>query len=185
MTIESSLESGCGLSYKSVQDGCNGTCVNLEASKPIWSGNIVRLGDHRLKETSTEKNLAVNRLTKSLVCMWNNGPSVRSLVRAIAWRQFHIRVCKKPRYANSLVSQPTSARREGSGELSIQLLSPAHWILHSNQRTVFSHVIRCRPNTRLTTKCEIDDDVDCHGGSVENCSLEAAKSTKNWRNGRY
>jgi len=44
----------------------------------------------------------------------------------------------------SLASQPTSARREGSGELSIQLLSPAHWILRSNQRTVFSHVIRCR-----------------------------------------
>ena len=33
----------------------------------------------------------------------------------------------------SLASQPTSARREGSGELSIQLLSPAHWILRSNQ----------------------------------------------------
>ena len=29
------------------------------------------------------------------------------------------------------------------------------------------------PNTRLTrsTKCEIDNDVDCHSGSVENCSL--------------
>ena len=33
----------------------------------------------------------------------------------------------------SLASQPTSARREGSGELSIQLLSPAHWILRFNQ----------------------------------------------------
>ena len=34
MTIESSLESGCDLSHKSAQDDCNGTCVNLEASKP-------------------------------------------------------------------------------------------------------------------------------------------------------
>jgi len=34
MTIESGLESGCGLSHESVQDGCNGTCVKLEASKP-------------------------------------------------------------------------------------------------------------------------------------------------------
>ena len=33
----------------------------------------------------------------------------------------------------SLERQPTSAWREGSGELSIQLLSPAHWILRSNQ----------------------------------------------------
>jgi len=32
--IESALESGCGLSHKSTQDGCNGTCVRLEASKP-------------------------------------------------------------------------------------------------------------------------------------------------------
>ena len=38
------------------------------------------------------------------------------------------------------------------------------------------------PNTRLTTKCEIDNDVDCHGGSVENCSLEVARSTKERKN---
>ena len=49
----------------------------------------------------------------------------------------------------SLTSQPTSAWREGSGELSIQLLSLVHWILCSNQRTVFSHVIRCRPQHLL------------------------------------
>ena len=34
MTIASSLDSGCGLSLECVQDGCNGTCVKLEASKP-------------------------------------------------------------------------------------------------------------------------------------------------------
>ena len=32
------------------------------------------------------------------------------------------------------------------------------------------------PNTNLMTKCEID----CHSGSAENCSLEVARSTKNW-----
>ena len=37
------------------------------------------------------------------------------------------------------------------------------------------------PNTHLTTKCEIDNDVDCHSGSAEICSLEVARSTKNWR----
>ena len=46
---------------------------------------------------------------------------------------------------SSLASQPTSAQREGSGQLSIQVLSPAHWILRSNQSTVFSHVRRCCP----------------------------------------
>jgi len=35
MTIESSLESGCGLSRKSTQQGCNGTCVKLEASTHV------------------------------------------------------------------------------------------------------------------------------------------------------
>jgi len=30
MTIESSLESGYGLSHKSTQDGCNGTGVELQ-----------------------------------------------------------------------------------------------------------------------------------------------------------
>ena len=34
VTIASSLDSGCGLSLECVQDGCNGTCVKLEASKP-------------------------------------------------------------------------------------------------------------------------------------------------------
>ena len=33
VTIESSLESRCASSHKSVQDGYNGTCVELEASK--------------------------------------------------------------------------------------------------------------------------------------------------------
>ena len=32
VTIESSLESGCGLSHESAQDGCNGTYVKIEAS---------------------------------------------------------------------------------------------------------------------------------------------------------
>jgi len=41
MTIESLLESGCGLSHESIQDGFNGTCVKLEASKPT---NMVCLG---------------------------------------------------------------------------------------------------------------------------------------------
>jgi len=40
MTIASSLDSWCGLSHECAQDGCNGTCVNLEASIPteveIW-----------------------------------------------------------------------------------------------------------------------------------------------------
>jgi len=34
MTIASWLDSGCGLSHECAQDGCNGTCVKLEASKP-------------------------------------------------------------------------------------------------------------------------------------------------------
>ena len=34
VTIASSLDSGCGLSLECVHDGCNGTCVKLEASKP-------------------------------------------------------------------------------------------------------------------------------------------------------
>jgi len=33
------------------------------------------------------------------------------------------------------------------------------------------------PNTCLTTKCEIDNDVDFRGGLVENCSLEVTRST--------
>ena len=33
LTIASSLDNGCGLSHEYTQDGCNGTCVNLEASK--------------------------------------------------------------------------------------------------------------------------------------------------------
>ena len=37
MTIENSLESGCGLSHESAQGGCKGTCVKLEASKPKWN----------------------------------------------------------------------------------------------------------------------------------------------------
>jgi len=32
MTIETLLESGCGLCRNSAQDGCNDTCVKLEAS---------------------------------------------------------------------------------------------------------------------------------------------------------
>ena len=43
MTIKSSLESGCGLSHTFAQDGSNGTCVKLQASKPSWSGNLVCL----------------------------------------------------------------------------------------------------------------------------------------------
>jgi len=36
--IESSLESGCDLSHNSAQDGCNGTCEMLEASKHLkWN----------------------------------------------------------------------------------------------------------------------------------------------------
>jgi len=45
VTIESLLESGCDLCHESAQDGYNGTCVNLEASKPTRSGDIVHLGD--------------------------------------------------------------------------------------------------------------------------------------------
>ena len=44
MTIESWLESGRGLSHESAQEGYNGTCVKLEALKPILSGNMARLG---------------------------------------------------------------------------------------------------------------------------------------------
>ena len=60
VTIASSLGSGCDLSHECAQDGCNGTCVKLEASKPTWSGNVVHLGDPRLKVTSREKNSAIN-----------------------------------------------------------------------------------------------------------------------------
>ena len=36
-TTASSLDSGCGLSHESAQDGCNGTCVKLEASNSfLW-----------------------------------------------------------------------------------------------------------------------------------------------------
>ena len=41
VTIASSLDSGCGLSQECAQDGCNDTCVKLEASKPTLSGNMV------------------------------------------------------------------------------------------------------------------------------------------------
>jgi len=41
----SSLDTGCGLSHKCAQDGCNGTCVKLEASKLTLSGKMVHLGD--------------------------------------------------------------------------------------------------------------------------------------------
>ena len=63
MTIAYSLDSGCGLSHKCAQDGCSDACVKLEASKPTQSGNKVRLGIHRHKVTSMEKNSAINRLT--------------------------------------------------------------------------------------------------------------------------
>ena len=40
VTIESLLESGCGLHHKFAQGGCNGTCVKLETSNPpevyVW-----------------------------------------------------------------------------------------------------------------------------------------------------
>jgi len=38
------LESRRGLSHESAQEGCNGTCVKLEALKPVLRGNMVRLG---------------------------------------------------------------------------------------------------------------------------------------------
>ena len=56
MTIE---ESGCGLSHESAQNGRNGTCVELEASKATWSVNKVRSGD---PQASIEKNSATYRL---------------------------------------------------------------------------------------------------------------------------
>ena len=62
MTIARLLESGCGLGHKYAQDGCNGTCVKLENSKPTRSGNMLRLGIHRHKVTSMETNSAINRL---------------------------------------------------------------------------------------------------------------------------
>ena len=40
VTIESSLESGHGLSPESSQDGCTGTCVKLEASNSMRRGTI-------------------------------------------------------------------------------------------------------------------------------------------------
>ena len=39
------LESRCGLSHESAQDGCNGTCVKLGALKSTCSGNTACLGD--------------------------------------------------------------------------------------------------------------------------------------------
>ena len=45
VTTVSLLDSGCGLSNECEQDGCNGTCVKLEASKPTRSGNMVDFGD--------------------------------------------------------------------------------------------------------------------------------------------
>ena len=56
MTIASSLESGHGLGHESTQDGCNGTCVKLEASE-------VEMWIHRLKGISIENNSAVFWLT--------------------------------------------------------------------------------------------------------------------------
>jgi len=49
VTIESLLDqSGCDWSHKCVQDGCSDTYVMLEASKSMWSGNMVLcLRDHR------------------------------------------------------------------------------------------------------------------------------------------
>jgi len=58
-----------------------------------------------------------------------------------------------------------------------------NWILRPNQRTVFSHVIRCRPPGPTTlnalTTCELSR-YD-RSGSVENCSLEVPRSMKTWR----
>jgi len=61
MTIESSLESRCGLSHESTQDGCSGTCVKLEASSPPEVEVWYIKGIHRLKGTSIENNSAVNQ----------------------------------------------------------------------------------------------------------------------------
>jgi len=62
MTIESLLDSGCSLSHKSAQDGCNGTRVKLEAPKfqthVKWKYGTF----NRLKVTIMEENLAVNQL---------------------------------------------------------------------------------------------------------------------------
>ena len=44
VTIESLLESGCGLHHKFAQGGCNGTC-EVRNFKPTWSVCMVGLGD--------------------------------------------------------------------------------------------------------------------------------------------
>jgi len=72
----------------------------------------------------------------------------------------------------SLMSQPISTRREGSGELSIQLLSrrTGYWAPIRGQYSGMWYV--AASNTRLTTKCKMNNHVYCHGGSAENCSLK-------------
>jgi len=41
VTMESLLTSGCGVSLKSAQDDCNGTCVKFRTWKPTGHGNMV------------------------------------------------------------------------------------------------------------------------------------------------
>jgi len=45
----------------------------------------------------------------------------------------------------SLTSQPTSAWGGRVWSTKYSTAFPPHWILWLNQRTVFSHVLRCRP----------------------------------------
>ena len=62
VTIESLLESGCGLS-QIWMGWLQWHCGKSEASKSTWSGNMVRLGDPQVyKGTSIEKNSPINQL---------------------------------------------------------------------------------------------------------------------------
>ena len=82
-----------------------------------------------------------------------------SFIEERLYQKFYKFLSELPRFTlhiknPSLASQPTSALREGFGQLSIQVLS-------------------------------LDNTDNCHSGSAENCSLEVARSTKNWRKSRY
>jgi len=66
ITIASLLDNGCGLSLKRVQDGCNGTCEKLEASKPTWSGNMVSCGTSLLMPVPDPTNSVPQCLSERL-----------------------------------------------------------------------------------------------------------------------
>jgi len=122
------------------QDNGSAPVVNYTITVP-------GLTTHTTTATSAVVTLPYNVMyTVSIVATNCNGSSsaVMKTIPSIG-SNMYLQLMPHTLLFHSLASQPTSARKEGCGQLSIQVLSPAHWILCSNQRTVFSHVICCHP----------------------------------------